>query len=406
MSDRPSVLIVTGYYDPFSGYQEVNLARSLAEFADVRVIAGDLVSPIFSDATLEKLGSRRRYELSPCWDGNVEVVRVEYQKISSLLIAPMVPRVLRSGRDEYDVVLVLAVGQIFSVPAAWIPRARHRATIFGDNRAQWSSLSTRQFRMKERAFKYSKGLAYRAVAAQCDTVYVNTPNTSARLKYVAPRSTTELLPLSVDGDVFRPGEEDRSRTRREFNVPDGVPLIGVVGKASPEKRLELVIDALQSIGSGSDWRLILAGLGDDYYGMGLRRRVAESELLKERVTCLGFIETDRMVSVLRAADTCVWPVQPAITIQQAMATGTRVLLPNNDLVGHLVTDDSLGTLIVDGNYESLVQGLELELSKRPSESERTQRARRASRFTSRETALRILKDAGLNPESCNSTTLK
>jgi len=58
---RPRVVIVAGYFDWISGYQETALASAYAEFADVEVVSSDRVSPGFSDEHLERLGVSRRY---------------------------------------------------------------------------------------------------------------------------------------------------------------------------------------------------------------------------------------------------------------------------------------------------------------------------------------------------------
>ena len=58
---KPRALLLTGYFDWFSGYQETALAAWFPRYADTEVIASDRVSPMFSDAHLAGLGISRRY---------------------------------------------------------------------------------------------------------------------------------------------------------------------------------------------------------------------------------------------------------------------------------------------------------------------------------------------------------
>jgi len=44
--------------------------------------------------------------------------------------------------------------------------------------------------------------------------------------------------------------------------------------------------------------------------------------------------------IFNASDVGVWPVLPAVTIQQSMGTGLPVVLPRNEWVGHLLRCES------------------------------------------------------------------
>lgn len=386
----PHVLIVVGYYDTFSGYQEVNLARGFAALgATVTVIAGDRVAPIFSDAAILSLGLKRYYPLGEGQDGRVQVVRVGYRKISSLLISGSLVCEMRGRRP--DVVLTLGVGQGFSAPSAWITSAR-RATIFGDNRAQWVGLSPMKNTMKRLTFAATKGVLYRLVMRRCDRVYVNTPNTRDRIHSFAGSSELLLLPLCVDTKVFHPDDQDRITKRAELGVGNET-IIAMLGKVSREKRVDVLLDVLEEIDDPSVV-LVISGLGNDTYSLSVRDRVSASQSLSQRVRLLGYIPAHELASLMRAADICIWPVQPAITIQQAMVTGCRVVLPDNDLAGFLVSDALQGGTFHEGDFTMLKKVIVEQTAIDDDSDARVSRAELNSGLGSISTARRLLEDLG------------
>lgn len=399
MMSRPNVLILSGYYDAFSSYQEVVLARALSKHAEVHVVTGNRVAPSFSDATLAGLGRPRCYSKTEEADGDVRVTRVPLVEFRSFVSSgKLISKLLRLPREP-DLVILLAPGQMFSVLGAWFPRRGTRVAIFGDNSAQWTSMSRFKFLVKDVAFRMTKGLVYRRVTERCATVYANTPDTIRRLRSIAPSSSPELLPLSVGDEMFYPDEDDRSRLRTSLGIKHQTFLLGMVGRVSAEKRIELVLDALQGLGDELDWHVVVTGLGSDAVSERLRERVGSSELLGSRVCLLGFVDPATMASILRACDSCVWPVQPAITIQQAMVSGTRVIVPDNNLVGFLVEDDSQGRLLESSTVEVLEEAIKEEIRVGSSVEARRSRASKAKYLTSHETACRILRSQGFPTSS-------
>lgn len=379
------ILIVSGYYDSLSGYLEVALARAMSRYGDVTVFAGDRPSPAFRSYRSSRLPDR--YKAAVEYDRDVRVIRFKYAKVSSLLVAPGLPRAL--AHHKANVVVALAPGQFFSSTSMWLPRgAVGRAVIFGDNSAQWAVEGWRA-EVKRLAFSITKGALYRATTGKADRVYGITPETLTRLKGFCPSKSMSYLPLPVLEDTFGPDEWDRARARKEISVENGERILAVVGRASPEKQLDLVLDIVEGWRSELPWRVVLSGLGDDDYGRSLRRRVEESRVLRARVTCLGFITNNELASVLRLADVCVWPKQPAITIQQALVSGSRIVVPDNELVGHLVTDSN-GTAFTAGARDGLERAVAVQMAARDDASTRAGRARAAEPLTADHVARRIL----------------
>ena len=123
----------------------------------------------------------------------------------------------------------------------------------------------------------------------------------------------------VDLDVYSPGAADES-LRRRYALPAGRPLIVSVGRLSPEKRADVLIEALAAQ-DVADTVLALAGSGPDE---GRLRELAARRGVAERVRFLGFIPGTDLPGLYRLAD--VFAIASEAELQslvtmEAMASG-------------------------------------------------------------------------------------
>lgn len=93
--------------------------------------------------------------------------------------------------------------------------------------------------------------------------------------------------------------------RALLHLSPGQRLIMFHGRLSPEKGVEVLIDALASTGPGQ-WHLAVVGAGDEHYETALRARVAQSGLA-DSVTFLGF-----RCDVLPLVSQCDFGVLPSV----------------------------------------------------------------------------------------------
>ena len=347
--------MVAGYFDWFSGYQETALASALARSAEVHVMASDRVSPAFSDAHLARLGLRRRYRVGSSTERGIMVTRLPSVELRSMVWSP---RALRQVSEEKcDLIVQVMPGQVLSAAPAFAHNPARRAVLYGDNRAMWSHLNPVQRLAKWIAFAASKGLLYTAVNRRADAIYGYTPDTQKRLRAFSAGRNIELMPLCYDSADFYPDQSARTAGRAELGYgPDDIVILSA-GKFDPRKRLDWLLAAFDRVARDNP-RVHLLMVGDDRsaYCQSLRRS-AQALSAAERVRIEPFAGTDQLNRLFNVADLGVWPRNPAITIQQAMATGLAVVLPSNDLVGHLVRPHS-------GRYFTLEAGAEtLHLTK-------------------------------------------
>lgn len=393
LASRPRVLIVAGYFDWFSGYQETALAAALSQLAEVHVVASDRVSPGFSHAHLERLGLPRRYPSGSSREHGITVTRLPSVELRSMVWSYAAVR--RISEHECDLIIQVMPGQLLSAAPSFTRHPARKLVLYGDNRAMWADLPMLRRVLKAAAFTVSKGILYAFVNRRADTTFGYTPDTQHRLRPFAAGHTMRLMPLCFSSADFHPDEAVRASARRELGYAAEDIVILSAGKFDRRKRLEWLVGAFDQVAqSNARVRLLMVGDDGSGYSEELRRTAAGISAAK-RVRLQPFASTPELNRLFNAADLGVWPRNPAITIQQAMATGMAVVLPSNDLVGHLLHAQS-------GCYFDLQTGNETArlaeaIGKVVDHGEFTMRARRRraddnSWMSAEATAQRLLQD--------------
>jgi glycosyltransferase involved in cell wall biosynthesis len=336
MTSRPRVVLIVGYFDWFSGYQETALAAALSEVADVEVIASDRVSPIFTDAHLARLGVDRTYATGSAEERGVLVTRLPTRELRSMVWSADVRSCLMSR--ECDLLIQVMPGQGLSAAGAFVPKRESRIALYGDNSAMWSALPRWKQRIKWIAFAATKGQLYRLVNRRSDVVYGYTPETIKRLDHFRATAEAGLLPLGFASGTFFHSPALRQEARARSGIADDETVIFTAGKVAPYKRLELLVDAFAQVHRDNPKaRLVVVGADAGDYSDSLRRRAAP---LGASAVFMEFQDSAGLNALFNMADIGVWPALPAVTIQQAMGTGLSVVLPRNEWVGHLIRPGS------------------------------------------------------------------
>ena len=334
MTDRLRVLIVVGYFDWFSGYQETALAAALSSMADTEVLSSNFVNPTFSDTQLNSLGMERRYNTGSVTENGVRVTRFATYQWRSIVWSNMVRRYL--GSRSYDLIIQVMPGQGLPIAASLTRRPGRRVALYGDNRAMWQNAGTVAPILKGVAFTLSKGLAYTLVNARATKLYGYTPNTQRRLRMFSAGKKMEVMPLAYDPRRFFRDEAAGVTTRAALKFDTEDIVIVSAGKFEGRKRLDWLVQAFSAAARGNPaLRLLLVGDDGSKSAEELKTVIRQSAVA-DRITVQGFCAGDELNALFNAADLGIWPKDPAITIQQAMGTGLPVILPSNDLVGHLL----------------------------------------------------------------------
>lgn len=179
-----------------------------------------------------------------------------------------------------------------------------------------------------------------------------------------PMAADRVLTLhdAVDLTVFDPALADRSAVRASFGVTDDMPLVGFVGRFSPGKGHEELLDAAAALKSrGVRFRLIVVGeasYGEEAYAAGIKAR-AQTLGLGDTVTWVGY-RAD-VPAVMAAFDVFAFPSHAesfGVVLIEAMAMRRAVVATNCDGVVDIVVDGQTGLMVPPRQSGPLGEALE------------------------------------------------
>lgn len=156
-----------------------------------------------------------------------------------------------------------------------------------------------------------------------------------------------IVPPGVDLEMFYPGDKGEARDR--LNIPRESKIILFVGRIDPIKGIDVLIKALQVVGSLDDIYLYIVGGNqdeNDYYKY-IETLVKEAGLT-EKVVFTGAIPHDSLRTYYNAADVFVLPSHYeslGFVVIEAMACGTPVVASRVGGIPSVVAHGSTGYLI-------------------------------------------------------------
>lgn len=143
-------------------------------------------------------------------------------------------------------------------------------------------------------------------------------------------------------------------------VKGGEPIVfGFAGRLVRDKGIHVFIKAAGTIArAGYDFRLLVAGRGDEAYADELKRLAAD-EGIADKVRFLGFI--DRIGEFIESIDVAVLPsiVSEAgsLMLVEYMCAGRAVITTSNGAQGEVVDDSVNGFLVPPDDVEALAAKL-------------------------------------------------
>jgi glycosyltransferase involved in cell wall biosynthesis len=196
-----------------------------------------------------------------------------------------------------------------------------------------------------------------AFANRCDRVTAPTATALLLLRDHGLRAPSQVVSNGIDLDVYSPGAPDES-LRRRYALPAGRPLVLSVGRLSPEKRADVLIEAVAAQ-EATDTVLALAGSGPDEARL---RDLAARRGVADRVRFLGFIPGTDLPGLYRLAD--VFAIASEAELQslvtmEAMASGLPVVAVNAGALGELVHAGENGFLARPGRAADVAGSLDL-----------------------------------------------
>lgn len=144
-----------------------------------------------------------------------------------------------------------------------------------------------------------------------------------------------ISPLGVDMGTMFFSKKEGEQFKEKHKIADKRILV-YAGKQSEKKKVDIVIDVFRNLLESynrTDIALVLVGNSEKAYEDVLRYKLTGIE---KHCIRLPFLPREELRGVYSAADIGLWLGAPSNTIQEAMACGTALVLPNNKIVGHLI----------------------------------------------------------------------
>jgi glycosyltransferase involved in cell wall biosynthesis len=175
------------------------------------------------------------------------------------------------------------------------------------------------------------------------------------------RVRSTVVSNGVDLTRFSPGAA-ADQARRRYGPERGAPLILAVGRLSPEKRLDVLLDAVSRL--GEDVSVAIAGIGPE--GPSLQALAGRLDL-GGRVRFLGFVPAGDLPDLYRLADIFAIPSAAelqSLTTLEAMASGLPVVAADAYALPELVAHGRSGFLSTPGSAGDLAAHLDKLISDR------------------------------------------
>jgi glycosyltransferase involved in cell wall biosynthesis len=171
-------------------------------------------------------------------------------------------------------------------------------------------------------------------------------------RYHVPRAEIVAIPKGVPARRFRPADpEVRASARQDLGLPDGRSTIAVIGALSPEKQVEVAIDAVARI---PDARLIVVGDGPARSGLERRARRA----LGDRCSFTGAVADPS--PIYAACDVVVATSRteglPGVLIEAGLC-GLPVVASDVGYVREIVDPGRTGILVPAGDVAATASAL-------------------------------------------------
>jgi len=371
------ICIFTETYYPVVGGGETQ-ARLLAEGL---ITNGHSVIVLTrrSDAALrqhENYGDVSVYRLAPVGSGQL--------KKWGLLLSSL-PALVRL-RDQYDLIFVsgyriigltaVLVGKLFRKPVVL------KADSQGEMSGEFFESGLRKFGISRSSLPYRLLLAFRnmilkkADAFSAISSEIASEWTSSRV----PLNKIHMIPNGVDTALFAPANaEQKSFLREQLNLPQAAIIAIYTGRLVSYKGLPLLLKVWNEIRPRHENAiLLLAGTG------GLDIHNCEAQLhdyvtsagLEKNVWFLGPVEN--IPEYLQAADLFVFPTEndafPSSLIE-AMSCGLPSVTTPVGAIKTIVAQQEAGLLVQPGNFEQLLEALDVMLSNKALASRLGQAAR-------------------------------
>jgi glycosyltransferase involved in cell wall biosynthesis len=336
------IMVVTDQYEPMIGGVPAvtrDLARGLAGRG--HAVALIVPSPSRTGSVATDNGLSVHYQSSLRWPW-YEGMRLASLRHARQLIASFAPDVLHIHSPV-----------TLGVTARRGARHQHVPVVYTNHYLPANvqpSLTSRSDVLDSLFYRYIVGFSNK-----CTHVTAPTSTALRLLREQGLTAPSRVMSNGVDLRTYCPGPPDPQLRMRYGLRPDG-PLILSVGRLSPEKRIDVLLEAAARL--SQDAQFAIAGSGPDE----ARLRARANRLgLSGTVRFLGYVPGPDLPGLYRLADVFAIASEAelqSLTTMEAMAAGLPVVAVDACALSELVRHGHNGFLARPGRADDLAAGLD------------------------------------------------
>jgi len=183
------------------------------------------------------------------------------------------------------------------------------------------------------------------------------------------QSRVTVLHDAIPVDTFNRNKYDKTSIRKEFELPQNCIIAGMVGRITPGKGHEDLLNAIKKIKEETDKQIyfVIAGgasYGEEKYEAEIHSLAAELKI-SDRVIFIGFQKA--VSKIMSVMDILVFPSHLesfGITLLEAMAMEVPIIASNNAGIPDIIIDGETGILAPPKDLSALSRAI-LKLAEDP-----------------------------------------
>ncbi len=356
------IVCCVDYFQPKIGYQEYYLAKEHSKTGhEVQVVTSDRYFPFpdYSENVGKVLGDRR-VSVGTFQEEAIAVHRLpclfEYAP-SSFIIIRGLEGTLWELRPH-----VVSVDGIFSPMAYMAARCKKAlgyGLVYDTHASTFNTNLTNTLPKRFYHFLFQK-LMMPVIRDNADAIIAvgESERWLACREFGLSSEQVPIIYLGADVDIFRFDEERRKQVRESLGVGEDDVLLIHAGKLTPHKDVHVLLEAVIPLMREKGYlKLLIVGGGEKGYMESLRQIVREGGV-SPSVIFHDFVDARELPWFYSAADVGVWPGNLSNTIQEGMAVGLPVILP--EVVSEWQTSKHL---LTNGNGFGFPRGDSVALSR-------------------------------------------
>lgn len=196
-----------------------------------------------------------------------------------------------------------------------------------------------------------------------DEVWVTSSGTSDSLRKLGYEGDYIVMPNGCDLPVISTSDDDIRRLKKQYKVPQDVPVFIYSGRMIWYKNIELILDACAMLKkNGINFKLIMLGFGADE--LAIKRQIRKSGIAGNVIWTGKILDRKQMQDYYAMSDILLFPSvfdTNGLVVREAAACQTPSLLVRNSCAAEGIEDGKTGFLCMESAH-SIARTLESVIS--------------------------------------------